>query len=141
MRGFKVAYCINGELVSPYLMPSLILCADDLVLLAPDRQSQESALLVLEQVARRWSMSVNYDKAIGVVVTRVVTPPTAASASYCRDYSRPPNRVEIQGYLNYTFTAACSSRASRTGQQSHGHPSRAPRLPNWRPSTTPACAA
>ena len=30
-------------------------------------QSLESALLVLDQVARRWGMSVNYDKTIGVV--------------------------------------------------------------------------
>ena len=38
-------------------------------------QSLESALLVLDQVARRWGMSVNYDKTIGVVVT----PPLAAT--------------------------------------------------------------
>ena len=44
------------------------------------------------------------------------------------------------GTPNCTFTAAWCSHASCTGQQSHG-PSRAPRLPNWRPSTTPACAA
>ena len=47
----------------------------DLVLLAPDSRSLEAALLVLDQVARKWAMSVNYDKTIGVVVT----PPTAAT--------------------------------------------------------------
>ena len=46
------------------------------MLLAPDSQSLETALLVLDQVARKWAMSVNYDKAIGVVVT---PPPTAAT--------------------------------------------------------------
>ena len=45
------------------------------MLLAPDSQSLETALLVLDQVARKWAMSVNYDKTIGVVVT----PPTAAT--------------------------------------------------------------
>ena len=39
------------------------------MLLAPDSQSLETALLVLDQVARKWAMSVNYDKTIGVVVT------------------------------------------------------------------------
>ena len=76
MRGFKVAYRINGELVSPtedlLLNTLMLLYADDLVLLAPDSQSLEAALLVLDQVARMWAMSVNYDKTIGVVVT----PPT-----------------------------------------------------------------
>ena len=53
----------------------MLLYADDLVLLAPDSRSLEAALLVLDQVARKWAMSVNYDKAIGVVVA----PPTAAT--------------------------------------------------------------
>ena len=50
------------------------------VLLAPDSQSLEAALLVLDQVARKWAMSVNvnYDKTIGVVVT----PPTAATQGH-----------------------------------------------------------
>ena len=78
MRGFKVAYRINGELVSPtedQLNTLMLLFADGLVLLAPDSQSHEAALLVPDQVARKWAMSVNYDKTIGVVVT----PPTAAT--------------------------------------------------------------
>ena len=37
------------------------------MLLAPDSRSLEAALLVLDQVARKWAMSVNYDKTIGVV--------------------------------------------------------------------------
>ena len=47
----------------------MLIYADGLVLLAPDSQSLETALLVLDQVARKWAMSVNYDKRIGVVVT------------------------------------------------------------------------
>ena len=43
----------------------MLLYADDLVLLAPDSQRLETALLVLDQVARKWAMSVNYDKMIG----------------------------------------------------------------------------
>ena len=43
MRGFKVAYRINGELVSPtedlLLNTLMLLYADDLVLLAPDSQA------------------------------------------------------------------------------------------------------
>ena len=77
-EGFKVTYRINGELVSPtegLLNALMLLYADDLVLLAPDCQSLETALLLLDQVARKWAMSVNYDKTIGVVVT----PPTAAT--------------------------------------------------------------
>ena len=35
--------------------------------LAPDSRSLEAALLVLDQVARKWAMSVNYDKTIGPV--------------------------------------------------------------------------
>ena len=61
VRGFKVAYRINGELVSPtegLLNALMLLYADDLVLLAPDSQSLEAALLVLDQVARKWAMSV-----------------------------------------------------------------------------------
>ena len=50
-------------------MLACLLYADDLVLLAPDSRSLEAALLVLDQVARKWAMSVNYDKTIGVVVT------------------------------------------------------------------------
>ena len=53
----------------------MLLYADDLVLLAPDSQSLEAALLVVDQVARKWAMSVNYGKTIGVVVT----PPPAAT--------------------------------------------------------------
>lgn len=63
MRGFKVAYRINGKLVSPtegLLNALMLLYADDLVLLAPDSRSLEAALLVLDQVARKWAMSVNY---------------------------------------------------------------------------------
>ena len=73
-----MAYHINGELVSPtegLLSALMLLYADDLVLLAPDSESLEAALLVLDQVAREWAMPVNYDKTIGVVVT----PPTAAT--------------------------------------------------------------
>ena len=48
----------------------MLIYADGLVLLAPDSQSLETALLVLDQVARKeMAMSVNYDKTIGVVVT------------------------------------------------------------------------
>ena len=81
----------------------MLLYADDLVLLAPDSQSLEAAL----QGARKWAMSVNYDKTIGVVVT----PPTAATQG---DQPSPavttaappgiqvgPNRVEIQGHFKY----------------------------------------
>ena len=53
--GFKVAYRINGELVSPtegLLNALMLLDAEDLVLLAPDSQSLEAALLVLDQ--GRW---------------------------------------------------------------------------------------
>ena len=108
-----MSYRSNGELVSPTedsptQPPSCcLLYADDLVLLAPDNESLESALLVLDQVARKWAMSVNYDKTIGVMAT----PPTAAmhpggSASYCHDYSRPPpdpggTRVKIRGHFKY----------------------------------------
>ena len=110
VRGFKVAYRINGELVSPtegLLNALMLLYADDLVLLAPDSRSLEAALLVLDQVARKWAMSVNYDKTIGVVVT----PPTAATqgdqpASAVITTAPPgiqvgPNRVEIQGHFKY----------------------------------------
>ena len=58
-------------------------------------------IIVLDQVARKWAMSVNYDKTIGVVVT----PPTAATqgdqpASAVITTAPPgiqvgPNRVEI----------------------------------------------
>ena len=63
VRGFKVAYRINkcGKPVSPtegLLNALMLLYADDLVLLAPDSQSLEAALLVLDQVARKWAMSV-----------------------------------------------------------------------------------
>ena len=85
----------------------MLLYTDDLVLLAPDSQSLEAALLVLDQVARKWAMSVNYDKTIGVVVT----PPTAATlgdqpASAVTTAATPgiqvgPNRVEIQGHFKY----------------------------------------
>ena len=82
----------------------LLLYADDLVLLAPDSQSLEAALLVLDQVARKWAISVNYDKTIGVVVT----PPTAAtqgdqpaSAVTPPGIQVGPNRVEIQGHFKY----------------------------------------
>jgi len=112
VRGFKVAYRINGEMVSPsedLLMALMLLYADDLVLISPDSQSLESALRVLDQVARRWGMSVNYDKTIGVVVT----PPTAANqgdqpatASATAAALPPPirvgsNHVEIQGHFKY----------------------------------------
>ena len=53
----------------------MLLYADDLVLLAPDSQSLETALLVLDLMARKWAMSVNYNKTIG----GVVTPPTTAT--------------------------------------------------------------
>ena len=42
MRGFKVAYLINGELVSPtegLLNALMLLYADDRVLLAPEQPS------------------------------------------------------------------------------------------------------
>ena len=62
---------------------------------------------MLDQVARKWAMSVNYDKTIGVVVT----PPTAATqgdqpASTVTTTAPPgiqvgPNRVEIQGHFKY----------------------------------------
>ena len=45
MRGFKVAYRINSELVSPTEgLPNalILLYADDLVFLAPDSQSLEA---------------------------------------------------------------------------------------------------
>ena len=51
----------------------------DQVLLAPDSRSLEAALLVLDQVARKWAMSVNYDKTIGVVVTPQQRPPRGTS--------------------------------------------------------------
>ena len=56
VRGFKVAYRINGELVSPTegLLNALVLLYA-VVLLAPDSQSLEAALLVLDQVARKWA--------------------------------------------------------------------------------------
>ena len=52
VRGFKVAYRINGELVSHLLNALMLLYADDLVLFAPDCQSLEAALLVLDQVGQ-----------------------------------------------------------------------------------------
>ena len=62
---------------------------------------------MLDQVARKWAMSVNCDKTIGVVVT----PPTAATqgeqpASAVTTAAPPgiqvgPNRVEIQGHFKY----------------------------------------
>ena len=37
----------------------MLLYADDLVLLAPDSRSLEAALLVLDQVARKWAILVD----------------------------------------------------------------------------------
>ena len=45
------------------------------------------------------------------------------------------NHVDLNSKLHF-YSCLVLSRL----KQSHG-PSRAPRLPNWRPSTTPACAA
>ena len=103
----------------------MLLYADDLVLLAPDSQSLETALLVLDQVARKWAMSVNYDKTIGVVVT----PPTAATqggqpASAVMTAAPPgiqvgPNRVEIQGHFS-TWAASRKGTGGRTGRSRAG---------------------
>ena len=48
----------------------MLLYADDLVLLAPDSQSLEAALLVLDQVARKWAMSCV--GVVGVTTTPIV---------------------------------------------------------------------
>ena len=125
MRGFKVAYRINGELVSPtedQLNTLMLLFADGLVLLAPDSQSHEAALLVPDQVARKWAMSVNYDKTIGVVVT----PPTAAtqgdqpaSAIAPPGIQVGPNRGRSKA-TSSTWAASRKGTGGRTGRSRAG---------------------
>ena len=74
---------------------------------------------MLDQVARKWAMSVNYDKTIGVVVT----PPTAAtqgdqpaSAIAPPGIQVGPNRVEIQDHFKYLGSITQGNdRRSRAG--------------------------
>ena len=71
VHGFKVAFRISGQVVnSPseeLLSMSMLLYADDLVLLAPSRSDLKTALKELERITREWGMADNYPKTQAVV--------------------------------------------------------------------------
>jgi hypothetical protein len=73
VTGFRVAYRIDGQLVSPqqeqgpHTAILMLLYADDLVLMADSAAGLATALRILEHTAREWGMHLNYTKTEAVV--------------------------------------------------------------------------
>ena len=67
VRGYRVAYRIDGRLVAPPRCDReaqllMLLFADDVVLLGPDAGSLHVALLAMERTASTWGMQLSYAK-------------------------------------------------------------------------------
>jgi hypothetical protein len=67
VRGYRVAYRIDGRLVEPPRCDReaqllMLLFADDVVLLGPDAGSLHVALLAMERTASTWGMQLSYAK-------------------------------------------------------------------------------
>jgi hypothetical protein len=73
VTGFRVAYRIDGQLVSPqqeqdpHTAILMLLYADDLVLMADSAAGLAAALRILEHTAREWCMHLNYTKTQAMV--------------------------------------------------------------------------
>lgn len=112
VRGFKVAYRLHGQLMDAptdqVLYTLLLLYADDLVLLAPSGGDLQTALVVLDAVAQRWGMAVNYGKTVGLIVQPPISeqveeppapfapPPAAATVIHVG-----PHTVAIHDHFKY----------------------------------------
>jgi hypothetical protein len=115
VRGFTVAFRINGQLVAaPVGNPSLLallmlLYADDMVLLAPSAAALHVALLALERITCDWGMAINYDKTKIVVFS----PPHTAAPSTAAAAQQPTQQQPSSQH------AACALQAGTVAEVSH----------------------
>ena len=109
VAGFKVAFCINGQLVPLHshmdteLAMLMVLYADDMVLLADSRDGLITALGVLEQTAGEWGMALNYHKT-KVMVFGSREQPQAAAVPAPAPAAAPAVNQQVQPATGMTYS-------------------------------------